>query len=401
MVIHNKDGSDAPLSKRLISLQSVFTLLYTGLRFLQLQQWQQEVMPPQLKGGVKGRQMAEVHMTMQLEIDRAHGNFAALKLDKAQCFDRLMPKLCAAIMLALGLPQGFVCGFLALCARMTRFLSFKQWTRAQAISTPNGVAQGCSLSLLCINVHMAIWVWIISNIDGIDFRAIIDDTYIWSRLPSITNLVAAVRATELWDSLCGQFLNASKCEAFATTGDLRKELKLAFPQMKVVEVVNIRGAYVQTTKKNVGNFPVSKLQAALRDCESIRDNTHHTHRDHPPSTPRQHVQRPHTETTHRDTTGWVFSVPRLVLSLPVVFPFPRLVFSVPVVFLVPRSWCFQFLDWCFPCPAPVLVFLVPRFGCFQSWTMCSLPGSCVGVPFHVFVCQLSFEFLATIAHRWI
>ena len=133
----------------------------------------------------------------------------------------------------------------------------------------------------------------------------------------------------------------------------------------------------------------------------------------------------------------MFSVPRLVFSLPVVFPFPRLVFSVPVVFLVPRSWCFQFLDWCFsfppsvlffwfpllvfslpgvlpprsvcfqfldwcfPCPAPVLVFLVPRFGCFQSWTMCSLPGSCVGVPFHVFVCQLSFEFLATIAHRWI
>ena len=64
-----------------------------------------------------------------------------------------------------------------------------------------------------------------------------------------------------------------------------------------------------------------------------------------------------------------------------------LVFSVPgLVFSLPS--------------APVLVFLVPRFGCFQSWTMCSLPGSCVGVPFHVFVCQLSFEFLATIAHRW-
>ena len=226
MVIHNKDGSDAPLSKRLISLQSVFTLLYTGLRFLQLQQWQQDVMPPQLKGGVKGRQMSEVHMTMQLEIDRAdsfQGSFAALKLDKAKCFDRLMPKLCAAIMLALGLPQGFVCGFLALHTRMTRFLSFKQWTRAQPISTPNGVVQGCSLSLLCINVHMAIWVWIISNIEGIDFRAFIDDTYIWSRLPSIANLVAAVRATELWDSLCGQFLNASKCEVFATTGELGQD----------------------------------------------------------------------------------------------------------------------------------------------------------------------------------
>ena len=262
MVIHNKDGSDAPLSKRLISLQSVFTLIYTGLRFSQLQHWQRTVLPPQLKGGIKGRNMSEVHMTIQTEVDKAHsfnGSFAGLKLDKAKCFDRLMPRLCAAIFLALGLPRCFVCGFLGLYSRMTRFLSFKQWTRSQAISTPNGVVQGCSLSLLCINVHMAVWVWIIGNIDGIDFRAFIDDTYIWTRLPSINNLVAAVRATELWDSICGQFLNASKCEIFATTGPLRKALKLAFPSMRLVESVNILGAHVQTTCKNAGSFPVNKV----------------------------------------------------------------------------------------------------------------------------------------------
>ena len=107
---------------------------------------------------------------------------------------------------------------------MTRFLSFKQWTRDQPITTPNGVAQGRSLSLLCINIHMAIWAWLVCHIDGVDFRAFIDDTYLWTRLPSIDNLVAAVRATELWGALCGQFLNASKCELFATTAELRKAL---------------------------------------------------------------------------------------------------------------------------------------------------------------------------------
>ena len=273
MIILNKDGSDAPLSKRLISLQSIFTLLYTGLRFMQLQTWQQKVMPPQLKGSIKARQMAEVHMTLQLEIDHAHsfhGSFAALKLDKSKCFDRLMPKLCAAIMLTLGLPTAFVRAFLGLYTRMTRFLSFKQWTREQPISMPNGVVQGCSLSLLCINIHIAIWAWIICKIDGVDFRAFIDDTYLWTRQSCIDGLVAAVRATELWDSLCGQFLNTSKCEIFATTPELRKALKKAFPQMKLVEVVNILGAFVQTTHKNVGSFPVNKLQTALRDCEAIR-----------------------------------------------------------------------------------------------------------------------------------
>ena len=273
MVIHNKDGSDAPLSKRLISLQSVFTLLYTGLRFTQLQQWQQEVMPWQLKGGIKGRQMSEVHMTMQLELDAAHslqGSFAGLKLDKSKCFDRLIPKLCAALMLALGLPKGLVCGFLALYSTMTRYLSFKQWTRSQPISTANGVVQGCSLSLLCINLHMAVWAWLIDHIDGVDFRAFIDDTYLWTRWSSLDNLVAAVRATELWDTLSGQFLNAAKCEIFATSSSLRQRLKFEFPQMKVVEVVNILGAFIQTTKKNTGCFPLTKLQAALRDCETIR-----------------------------------------------------------------------------------------------------------------------------------
>ena len=273
MIILNKDGSDAPLSKRLISLQSIFTLVYTGLRFLQLQTWQQQVMPPQLKGGIKARQMSEVHMTLQLEIDHAHsfqGSFAALKLDKSKCFDRLMPKLCAAIMLALGLPATLVRGFLGFYTRMTRFLSFKQWTRERSISMPNGVVQGCSLSLLCINIHIAIWAWIICKIDGVAFRAFIDDTYLWTRQSTIDGLVAAVRATELWDSLCGQFLNTSKCEIFATSSSLRKALKQAFPQMKLVEVVNILGAFVQTTKKNVGSFPVAKLQNALRDCESIR-----------------------------------------------------------------------------------------------------------------------------------
>ena len=133
MIILNRDGSDAPLAKRVISLQSIFTLLYTGLRFTQLQDWQQSVMPLQLKGGVKNRQMNEVHMTIQLELDHAHsfdGSFAALKLDKSKCFDRLMPKLCAALMLTLGLPTGFVRAFLALHTRMTHgwFLISMVWT---------------------------------------------------------------------------------------------------------------------------------------------------------------------------------------------------------------------------------------------------------------------------------
>lgn len=58
--------------------------------------------------------MSEVHTQIQLEVDHAHsfhGAFAGLKLDKSKCFDRLLPKLCAVLMLALGLPAHLCSGF--------------------------------------------------------------------------------------------------------------------------------------------------------------------------------------------------------------------------------------------------------------------------------------------------
>ena len=128
--------------------------------------------------------------------------------------------------------------------------------------------------------------------------------------------------------------------------------------------------------------------------------------------------------------GWVFPVPRLVFSLPVVFPFPRLVFSVPVVFLVLRSWCFQFLDWCFSFPPsvlffwfPLLVFPFPEFSppglcVFSSWIGVFLaqllcwcfwfpglgvfsPGQCVPCPAPVLVCPFTCLFISFRLNFWL
>ena len=35
---------------------------------------------------------------------------------------------------------------------------------------------------------MAIWTWIVGQIPGVDFRAFIDDTYLWTREANIDNL---------------------------------------------------------------------------------------------------------------------------------------------------------------------------------------------------------------------
>lgn len=89
-IILDKGSEDTPLSKRLISLLSVLILIsYTGLRYRQLQEWQNTCLPKQLFGGIKHRKMSAVHSQMQLQIDAAHAqniDLLGLKLDKSKCF---------------------------------------------------------------------------------------------------------------------------------------------------------------------------------------------------------------------------------------------------------------------------------------------------------------------------
>ena len=53
-------AQDSPLQKRLITILPIFLLAYSGLRFRQLQSWQNEIMPRELFGGIKGRFMTSV-----------------------------------------------------------------------------------------------------------------------------------------------------------------------------------------------------------------------------------------------------------------------------------------------------------------------------------------------------
>ena len=129
-VLLDKGGPDLPLQKRIISLLSIFVVSYTGLRFRQLQEWQNTVMPKQLLGGIKGRNMSEVFSRIQLDIDFAKNQNEALiglKLDKSKCFDRLVPSITSSLLVAFGVPGGLVTFFLQMYTGLKRFLAYKEW----------------------------------------------------------------------------------------------------------------------------------------------------------------------------------------------------------------------------------------------------------------------------------
>lgn len=153
-VLLNKNGKTEPLNKRLISVLPCFTVLYTGVRFQHLQYWQSLVMPSQIHGAVRGRRMTDIPTQISLDIDSAaHANYAlvGIKLDKSKAFDRVVVSIAIMILLALGAPPCVLNFMSSLYENLRRHTCYGKWMSPFAVSTPNGVLQGCSLSLLAMN----------------------------------------------------------------------------------------------------------------------------------------------------------------------------------------------------------------------------------------------------------
>lgn len=271
-VLLNKNGQDEPLQKRIISLLPVFTLAYTGLRFKQLQQWQANILPKNLFGGIKGRRLGDVHSMVRLELDEAFTSkhpIVGIKLDKAKCFDRLVPSISAALMLALGIPKNIVTFFLGLYSSMSRHMSYKNWISHRSTTSPNGLVQGCSFSLLAINAHMAVWALAMQTVPQVSSCAFIDDSYIWARLDHIAQLQLALDKTIEWDSYTGQALNSYKSEAWGSSCAARKTAKQIFPSMKHPTCVNILGAIINLTENNKTGWDEKKTEKILKDLRAI------------------------------------------------------------------------------------------------------------------------------------
>ena len=263
-IILDKGGPDVPLAKRLICILPVTMVLYTSLRYKQLGQWQAQCLPRELYGGVPGRKMCDLTTQIKLDLDKGHATNCGLigvKLDKTKCFDRLTPRISALLMLAFGLPLTLVRVFLGLYNTAKRVVFYNRWALPVPISTASGVFQGCSLSLLCINLHMAVWALILRNVPQIKPFAFIDDSYILGDKDAIPQLQLAVDLT--------RSLNEYKCNIFASSPGLRDAMRLAFPAMNMVEIVEILGSYLQTSRRNQTGYPKPKVAAALTDCKLI------------------------------------------------------------------------------------------------------------------------------------
>ena len=203
-MILNKNGSARPMQKRLITVLPVPYLAFSGARFRQLRGWQIQAMPAQLVGGVQGRNMSSIQTHLKLDIDVANSegyDLIVLKLDKAECFDRIIPSFAACLMLAFGIDRRLVSIFTKLYDGLRRHLSFKCWCSPTATHAANRIAKGDSLSLVAINVYSKVWVIFMNLLPEIVAMAYIDNAYLWARLEHARVLAMAVDMTRYWDQL--------------------------------------------------------------------------------------------------------------------------------------------------------------------------------------------------------
>ena len=270
IILHKPGPADA-MNKRLITILPALLLCYTGARYKQLQDWQERNMPKAIVGGIKGRTMPQLHTALRLDLDEARAlqhDLVGVKLDKAKCFDRIIPSVTCALFLAFGLPKNFVNLFAKIYRGLHRHMCYKGWVNPQATTAANGVAQGCSLSLVAVNLHTKVWVLLIQHLPGIVIRAYIDDAYLWCKIQHLADLQQAIQVTKLWDQLNGQKLNDSKSVIWGTSGSSRHKIQQAFPGMHLALSFDALGTRIYTSNKDDFGFSTTTLTkvCATIDC---------------------------------------------------------------------------------------------------------------------------------------
>ena len=216
--------------------------------------------------------MASVSDGLRLDIDLAKvdgQHLIGIKLDQSKCFDRIIPPITAALMLALGLPRGLVNMFTMMYQGLKKHLSYRNWTAHTPVTNANGVAQGCSLSLLAINVHMHVWACFIDRFQHITCRVFIDDAYMWVSIVHSHLLQQAFRTTELWGLMVGQHLNHGKSVLWGTSPAARSLAKSTFPQLPLSLEFDLLGAKIYTAERNAFLFDPAKCSKVITDIKNI------------------------------------------------------------------------------------------------------------------------------------
>ena len=216
--------------------------------------------------------MASVSDGLRLDIDLAKvdgQHLIGIKLDQSKCFDRIIPPITAALMLALGLPRGLVNMFTMMYQGLKKHLSYRNWIAHIPVTNANGVAQGCSLSL-----------WPLTCTCTCGLASLTDFNTSPVVCLSTTHTCGFLLFTRICCSKpsaplsCGASWSVNisimaKVFCGGTSPAARSLAKSTFPQLPLSLEFDVLGAKIYTAERNAFLFDPAKCSKVITDIKNI------------------------------------------------------------------------------------------------------------------------------------
>ena len=250
VVCLKKGTGDTPLDFRPISLTSHLYRLWSKCRWKQLQQWHFSWCPPQLKGGVSGRETIDAYFQLATEVEHAlvfKQSLYGIFYDYTKCFDNVAWSIEQGILRDLGLPTHILDTMFSFNQNILRRFKIGN-SVGPSFGNANSICQGCPLAILRINALISAWVNVVHShpsIPSCRTGAFIDDRNL--RTPSHSTFQDCIRITQQFDTAIGAIINENKTHVFATTAQGRKQL--ASGSFGVVSDDKLLGAHLSFTRE--------------------------------------------------------------------------------------------------------------------------------------------------------
>lgn len=226
MFSHPEEAGDvSPLGQRPLGVMSALYRLYAALRLQDVMQWQESVLQKSQFGFRPGYSTDDVYHSISLSIEEAlldGSPLIGLHFDYRKAFDLVPRNILFNLAHRLGFSPSLLGVMQSMYSGLQRFFKIPG-----GLSTPSksscGILQGCSLSVIFMNIMMSIWAKVISHESSAEPRAFADDSIALSN--SIAAAHDALNLTGEFATLTNQELAHRKTVAWATTSADRQALR--------------------------------------------------------------------------------------------------------------------------------------------------------------------------------
>ena len=230
---------------------------------------------PELLGGVPKRQIYdnEIELPLQFhqsdEDDPTSKSFAVF-IDKAKCFDLILPEVALPILETLGVPAIVVNACLGFYSSQKKIKLGSAY--GKVVMGTNAAIQGCSLSILMVNGLAAVLTKRLRTVaPNVSSAVFVDDLKIWTKCTFSHDLQRAFDAISTFDTAVGQSINFHKTALLAKKSkEADRFLRTVTHRISRKTTIKSLGFLQSVGKKVCCKTQTERLDKAISTAKKIR-----------------------------------------------------------------------------------------------------------------------------------